>query len=67
MSAKRRRRCILCGSPLTIEHGEVCIGCSLIAVFGGSNPRVREAQREAWNRVLAVAEERRRERETKAA
>ena len=53
MSRKRSdRRCAMCGGPLSIERGEYCIGCSLIAFYGGDDPRVKQAQEEFWRRVM---------------
>lgn len=67
MNIERRRTCILCGNPLSIERGEVCIGCSLIALYAGDDPMVRAAQWEAWARAVKVAKERRQEQGAKEA
>lgn len=52
---KKRRTCVVCGGPLTIEDGRVCIGCALIALYGGNDPRIKEAQAEVWRRALEAA------------
>lgn len=42
----------MCGGSLSIEKGQYCIGCSLIAFYGGNDLRIKQAQEKFWRRVV---------------
>jgi len=48
----KQRKCIVCGGPLTIEDGRVCVACGLIACYGGNKPEIKVTQEEVWRRLL---------------
>lgn len=52
---RKLKTCVVCGGPLTIEDGSVCVACGLIAFYAGDDPRVVAAQEEVWRAILDAA------------